>query len=1086
MRLLPVPVLLACLLVPALNAQVAAGKPDRFAAEPAVIERFDNVIVMQPDGTGYREQTVQVRIQSEAAVHDFSVVSFGFASASEHVDLHYLRVRRVDGSVVETPATDAQEQPTAVTREAPFYSDQKEKQLPVRSLRVGDTLEWQVRILRTKAEAPNQFWGEEGFSDAVVTLEQSVELHVAKGSPARVWTNPAITKPAESDTAAEHVYRWQHDNLKPTTGKEADAAREAAKKKVLTPAEELDAREGKLPDLAWSTFPTWAAVGDWYRGLEHDRDTPDAEIKAKVSELTAGKTSQQDKVHAVYDYASLQVRYVGVAFGVGRYQPHAASDVLSNQYGDCKDKHTLLAAMLTELGLHPHAVLIGQGVRFNEALPSPGAFNHLITQVDMDGKPVWLDSTAETAPFGMLLYQIRDKQALVIPDTGPAQLERTPKNPPFAPYERMTAVGSLNKDGISESHLVLTLHGDEEAYLRAGLRQLSPAKYDAFVQALVSSLGYGGTTSHASFSRLDDTSTPLAISFDYHREKAGDWDNYRIIPQLLPVGLGPVDPKEPPVRAIQLGIPGTFDSTAEMKLPDGWGAELPVAVHEKSAFATYDQTYRLDKATLYTERKLTTLTESIPASDWKAYKAWGDKVNLGGDLYVQLTRVNTKPDKGSSPRVTAPGKDAALSEPPSDSGVKADELTRQAYDAIKTKDWQTALSLLDKARSLNAEQRGLWSAYAFIAIKNGRQEEAIADYRRELDLHPDIVQVYPMLADIQAHSGHSADIPGTLRAWIKADPQDPKPVEALLQILNAEDQPEEAVTVAQAALTNLPEEARKRPALLVAYGNAQLKSGKEADGLATLTRVLHDSSTDSNALNSAAYALAEANKDLPLAESTQRGVLSQLETESQTFTGNEAPQTLASKSSLLFASWDTMGWILFREGKLKDSESYVNAAFINRPNAEVGTHLGDIRAAAGDPSGARHAYQLAVPALSYRYNGMVETPATKRMRDALEGKIETMQKAGAHAEPAGDLDDLRKVHLGPANGRNLSAEYRVLLTAAGVKSAAPTGEKSVRGGTELIRAMKVPHLFPAASDALLVKLAILNCHAETCDLIFEP
>ena len=45
-------------------------------------------------------------------------------------------------------------------------------------------------------------------------------------------------------------------------------------------------------------------------------------------------------------------RYVSLSLGVGRYQPHAASDVLHNQYGDCKDKHTLLASLLEAEGLH--------------------------------------------------------------------------------------------------------------------------------------------------------------------------------------------------------------------------------------------------------------------------------------------------------------------------------------------------------------------------------------------------------------------------------------------------------------------------------------------------------------------------------------------------------------------------------------------------------------------------------------------------------------------------------------------------------------------------------------------------------------
>ncbi len=115
-----------------------------------------------------------------------------------------------------------------------------------------------------------------------------------------------------------------------------------------------------------------------------------------------------------------QIRYIGVAFGIGRYQPHAASAVLDNQYGDCKDKHTLLASMLATLGLHPDAVLIGAGVALNNAVPSPAAFNHLITRVQIDDKAVWLDSTAEVAPFRLLPPPDRDKQVLVIPSEGVA------------------------------------------------------------------------------------------------------------------------------------------------------------------------------------------------------------------------------------------------------------------------------------------------------------------------------------------------------------------------------------------------------------------------------------------------------------------------------------------------------------------------------------------------------------------------------------------------------------------------------------------------------------------------------------------
>jgi hypothetical protein len=65
------------------------------------------------------------------------------------VEIVYLRVRKPDGTVVTTSDQEAQDMPSAVTRTAPMYSDTREKQVPVKSLSVGDTLEYQVKIVRT-------------------------------------------------------------------------------------------------------------------------------------------------------------------------------------------------------------------------------------------------------------------------------------------------------------------------------------------------------------------------------------------------------------------------------------------------------------------------------------------------------------------------------------------------------------------------------------------------------------------------------------------------------------------------------------------------------------------------------------------------------------------------------------------------------------------------------------------------------------------------------------------------------------------------------------------------------------------------
>ena len=100
------------------------------------------------------------------------------------------------------------------------------------------------------------------------------------------------------------------------------------------------------------------------------------QIQAKAAELTKGLSTDEDKIRALYNYVSTQFHYVSLSFGNGRYQPHAAEDVLENEYGDCKDKHTLLAALLKAAGydawpalinssrkIDPNRALAGQSIR---------------------------------------------------------------------------------------------------------------------------------------------------------------------------------------------------------------------------------------------------------------------------------------------------------------------------------------------------------------------------------------------------------------------------------------------------------------------------------------------------------------------------------------------------------------------------------------------------------------------------------------------------------------------------------------------------------------------------------------------------
>jgi tetratricopeptide (TPR) repeat protein len=1031
-----------------------------YTAESLVGERQETVYRYAADGTGSKEITAVLRIQSEAAARQFGVLTIPFAGSNERVDIDYVRVRKPDGSVVETPATDAQEMPQEVTRIAPFYSDLKEKQLPVRNLRVGDRLEYKARILRTKAEAPGEFWGQEGFGSGIVVLDESIELHVPKGKYVKVWS-PEHT-PVKSESGSEIIYRWTGSQLEPTVNKDGKAN-----------TKEVDP-DGELPAIAWTTFKSWEDVGTWYRGLELDRTVADAQVKAKVAELIAGKTTDESKVRALYGYVATQVRYIGIAFGVGRYQPHQASDVLGNQYGDCKDKHTLLASMLTVAGFHPEAVLIGAGIRMNEDVPSPGAFNHLITTVPVDGKQVWLDATAEIAPYQVLLPVIRDKQALVIPETGVPKIERTPPALPFAAFGRFVGNGTLSKDGTMKAQVEYTSRGDEELVLRTVLRQVPPGQWDQMVQQLSQGMGFGGTTSHAEASRPDVTTDPVKLSYDYEREKTGDWDNYKILPLFPLVFLPSIDEKNPPKKQpIELGTPRVETSISTIKLPEGWGAELPEVVHQKTGFASFDKTYKIEGQTLTVERRVEILQKRVPASEWKAYKKWLDATVSEGETFIQLTSTGTKAEEKGPPK-------------PGSNNPEAARLVSEAYEDIQRGEINKAEKTLNEVQKINDKQTSLWSTYGYLEFERQRWDAAVENYKKEIALNPNTFWVYNSMAWAQMNGGHLDDSIVTLRTVVKLNPSDDTPVKTLAWMLTMSSQYEEAVTLLEPVAAKSPE----NTALQIQLGVAQMNAGKTSEGKITLVAVLRDAS-DPRVLNTGAYELANADVELEVAEKSAQKAVELLTAESANWKPGGEDRTQMAKQALLVASWDTLGWVLFKEDKTDEAEGYVRASWLNQPRAEVGLHLGEIEEKKKHESAALGMYELALLSESQQTPKGLTLKGPDKIKTELQARESALKRKGILSgikDGQNALMKQRVLPVGKCEEKNSVAEYSVVVTGekATELQKAPTHGLQLEDGDTRVRRADLKGWTPPGSSARLVRKGMLNCHSGECEFVMYP
>src|ERR1039457_2751865 len=88
---------------PPVDQSPALPAGDDASKEAIVFERNATKVVYESDGTGTRETTVVVRMQSEAGVKAFAVLPFPYTSYNDQVEVDYVRVRKPDGTVVATP-----------------------------------------------------------------------------------------------------------------------------------------------------------------------------------------------------------------------------------------------------------------------------------------------------------------------------------------------------------------------------------------------------------------------------------------------------------------------------------------------------------------------------------------------------------------------------------------------------------------------------------------------------------------------------------------------------------------------------------------------------------------------------------------------------------------------------------------------------------------------------------------------------------------------------------------------------------------------------------------------------------------------
>lgn len=1017
-------------------------KPD-YSQESFVIEELTSRVSFETGGTGTRETRARVRMQSENGVRQFGLLVFSFFGSTEQLEVE-VRVRKPDGTIVVTPPENIQELPAEISRTAPSYSDLREKHIVVKSLGLGDILEYQVRTSSQSPLIPGQFWFTYNFFHEGICLKEELEVSVPKDREVKVKSEQV--QPAVREEGNRRIYAWKTASLerKPNKPKKGDKV----------------AREALRPAVQLSSFRSWEEVGRWYFALQDERVKPTPEVAAKAAELVRGAASDAEKLRAIYHYVATQFRYIAISFGVGRFQPHAAAEVLGNQYGDCKDKHTLLASLLQAAGLPSYPALVHSTTDVDSEVPSPAQFDHLISVVPQGKAMVWLDTTTEVAPFGFLLSGLRDKQALVMMPGKPAQLMKTPAEPPFPSFQKFEVEGKLSSEGILEAKVRSTTRGDAEILLRSAYQQTPRPQWQELTQRISYLLGFGGTVSSVTATAPEDTERPFELAYEYNRKDYSDWEHQQIGSPLPPLGLpaaGDEDSKEP-LEKIELGAPQELDYAARVTLPSGSNPHLPVGLEVKRDFAEYHSEYIFANGVFRARRHLIIKYRELPATRTEEYRGFRRLVNEDESKLVRLKGPPSLEFSGSA-------------------NSEATQLLAEALQASQVGNLRRAQGLLERATELDPTFSRAWSTLGIVYVTTGDVPQGLKALRKAIEVNPHEPSAYKALGMMLRTMGRNEEAAQVWRDLHKEFPEDQDAASNLALTLIDLKRYSEAAEAMEAAL----DVNQETYGMQLQLGTAYIRAGNLKKALAAFERAAALDSSP-NTLNAISYELAEANTHLPEAQEYAENGVAALEGELHFVTLDTLETEDLQRVSELGAIWDTLGWVYFRTGDFQKSELYLRASWSLIQAAEAADHLGQLYEKQQKTQAAAHAYAWALG------TGHLMPEVNERLTRLLGSRL----RADAAVQKArSDTSLMRTTRVPrPAPGR-ASAEFFVLLSPGPKVDDVQFihGDESLRSASGAIASAKFDAVFPSQKPTRIVRRGILSCPERatpTCDFVLLP
>ncbi len=375
----------------------------------------------------------------------------------------------------------------------------------------------------------------------------------------------------------------------------------------------------------------FADVGDlynWYQHLYKKAVNKPDELKAKVTELTKGNTTDIDKVKSIFYWVQDNIRYIAFEDGLAGFIPATAQDVFKSKYGDCKGMANLITEMLKLAGLDAHMTWIGtRHIPYDYSLPSLAVDNHCISTVLIAGKEYFLDGTEKYIPFGDYAWRIQGKEVLI----GKGD-KYDIKKVPLMDIEKsklLTQTSFQLKDNVLKGHVKTTLTGEQRTRFHQYYHDLPSDDKKKVIQRFLEFGNKNLAVTNVKTSDLSNREIPVVVEGDI------DLSNYIITEDkeiyvgidFFPEDLRGIIPDKDRQQDYALSSAYVSQDETELVLPAGYKVvSLPGSIDEKTADYTVNASYSNKDNKILFKKTLSFPNGRIRKADFENWKKFTNKL----------------------------------------------------------------------------------------------------------------------------------------------------------------------------------------------------------------------------------------------------------------------------------------------------------------------------------------------------------------------------------------------------------------------------------------------------------------------------